>query len=103
MPIEGFVHISQLGWGYYDYDPAKQTMTSYEEMTEVRIGDRVTVKLESVDLESRRINFMLQSNHNRRRPSGGGGSRRARGRSGGFDGWYGAPNYFEDDDDEDWD
>ena len=46
MPIEGFVHISQLGWGYFVYDPAKQTMTSHEEMTEIRLGDQLTVRLE---------------------------------------------------------
>ena len=76
MPIEGFVHISQLGWGYFVYDPAKQTMTSHEEMTEIRLGDQLTVRLEDVDLKERRINFTLLSNQSRRHPAKGGGRRR---------------------------
>ena len=76
MPIEGFVHISQLGWGYFVYDPAKQTMTSHEEMTEIRLEDRLTVRLEDVDLKERRINFTLLSNQSRRHPAKGGGRRR---------------------------
>lgn len=59
------MHISQLGWGYFVYDPAKQTMTSHEEMTEIRLGDRLTVRLEDVDLKERRINFTLLSNQSR--------------------------------------
>ena len=76
MPIEGFVHISQLGWGYFVYDPAKQTMTSHEEMTEIRLGDQLTVRLKDVDLKERRINFTLLSNQSRRHPAKGGGRRR---------------------------
>lgn len=65
MPIEGFVHISNLGWGYYEFDEKAMTMTSYEEMSQVLIGDRVVVKLDSVDLSTRRINFSLSSNLSR--------------------------------------
>lgn len=71
MPIEGFVHISNLGWGYYDFDEKVMTMTSYDEMAQVRLGDRVTVKLDGVELETRRINFRLVSNASRHVVKGG--------------------------------
>lgn len=71
MPIEGFVHISNLGWGYYDYDESQMTMTSYDEMTQVRIGDRVVVRLDAVELETRRINFQLVTNSSRHVVKGG--------------------------------
>lgn len=94
MPVEGFVHISKLGWGYYDYDPALQKMTSYDEMVEVRLGDRVHVRLLSVELDSRRINFMLESSYARHTIKGTGGGRRRRGSYWSYDG-------FDDEDDED--
>ena len=71
MPIEGFVHISNLGWGYYDYDESQMTMTSYDEMTQVRIGDHVVVRLDAVELETRRINFQLVTNSSRHVVKGG--------------------------------
>lgn len=71
MPVEGFVHISNLGWGYYDYDESQMTMTSYDEMTQVRIGDRVVVRLDAVELETRRINFQLVTNSSRHVVKGG--------------------------------
>ena len=48
-------------------------MTSHEEMTEIRLGDQLTVRLEDVDLKERRINFTLLSNQSRRHPAKGGG------------------------------
>ena len=48
----------------------------HEEMTEIRLGDQLTVRLEDVDLKERRINFTLLSNQNRRHPAKGGGHRR---------------------------
>ena len=48
-------------------------MTSREEMTQVRVGDRVIVRLEEVDLENRRMSFVLESNLERRLIKGGKG------------------------------
>lgn len=66
IAVEGFIHISNLGWGYYEFDESELTMTSREEMTQVRVGDRVVVRLEEVDLDNRRMSFVLESNHERR-------------------------------------
>lgn len=78
IAVEGFIHISKLGWGYYEFDEKNLTMTSREEMSQVRVGDRVVVSLEEVDLESRRMSFVLESNLERRLIKGGkGGETRA--------------------------
>ena len=107
IAVEGFIHISNLGWGYYEFDEKNLTMTSREEMTQVRVGDRVIVQLEDVDLENRRMSFLLESNLERRVIKGGRGGCRRSSRKGSRQGWR--PNWDsmdflsdDDDDDEDW-
>lgn len=103
--IEGFIHISNLGWGYYEFDEKALTMTSREEMAQVRVGDRVIVTLEEVDLENRRMSFILDSNLERHVIKGGKGGSRRGGRRGSCQGWrsygYDFETDFIDDDDED--
>ena len=113
IAVEGFVHISNLGWGYYEFDEKNLTMTSREEMTQVRVGDRVIVRLEEVDLENRRMSFVLESNLERRLIKGGkGGSRRSSRRGSRSYGRKFDPfdiddddfdELFGEDDDDDWD
>lgn len=67
IAIEGFVHISRLGWGYWEFDEKHLTMESAEQMERYRIGDDLTVALEEVDLENRRISFTVVSHGNRPR------------------------------------
>ena len=101
MPIEGFIHISELGWGYYEYDENAKKMTSYDEMTEVRLGDRLSVRLNSVELEERRINFSLVSSYSRHTVKGGKRGSRGRRRFN-YDGFGFFPEDdvdFDDDDD----
>lgn len=71
LNVEGFVHVSELGWGYYEYDEATQTLTSDEEHRTYRIGDHVHVSLAEVDLDNRRMSFHLQYSESRRRPRSG--------------------------------
>lgn len=101
MPIEGFIHISELGWGYYEYDENAKKMTSYDEMTEVRLGDRLSVRLNSVELEERRINFSLVSSYSRHTVKGRKRGSRGRRRFN-YDGFGFFPEDdvdFDDDDD----
>ncbi|EJX02672.1 ribonuclease R [gut metagenome] len=63
--IEGFIHISQLGWGYWEFDEKHLLMKSNEEMEQYRIGDTLKVMLDEVDLENRRLSFIVVS-HGRR-------------------------------------
>lgn len=81
MPIDGFVHISNLGRGFYVYDEAAQTMSSDETGHVVKVGQTVEVMLLDVNLNERRINFKLKS-----RWDNVGGPQRG-GRRGSRDGW----------------
>ena len=67
IAIEGFVHVSRLGWGYWEFDEQTLTMESSEEMQQYRIGDTVTVTLDEVDLENRRLSFAVVSHGTRSR------------------------------------
>ena len=79
----------------------------------VRVGDRVIVRLEEVDLENRRMSFVLESNLERRLIKGGkGGSRRSSRRGSRLYGRKFDPFDIDDDDfdelfgqegDDDWD
>ena len=100
MPVDGFVHVSRLGWGYYEYDEKTQQMVSYDEMKKYCIGDRVRVRLESVELEERRINFEMISNYARHRMDRGSGRSGGRGR-GRQPYWRGDDWRIEGDDDDD--
>ena len=101
MPIEGFVHISNLGWGYYEYDESEMTMTSYESMSQVKIGDRVRVRIETIDMRERRISFVLESNLTRHVIKGQGRSRRRRWDRYDFDDFDDFDDDIEDSDEDD--
>ncbi|MDU5053296.1 MAG: VacB/RNase II family 3'-5' exoribonuclease [Sutterella wadsworthensis] len=58
LMVEGFVHVSNLGWGYFDFDASRQLFYSYDEMLSYQVGDRVKVERPDVELESRHITFM---------------------------------------------
>ena len=62
-------------------------MTSREEMAQVRVGDRVIVRLEDVDLENRRMSFVLDTNLERHVIKGAKKGRRSSGRRGSRQGW----------------
>ena len=55
--IEGFIHISRIGTDYYLYDEATGTLTGEESHKRYRIGDKISVRLYSVDEASRNIEF----------------------------------------------
>ena len=101
MPIEGFVHISNLGWGYYEYDESEMTMPSYESMSQVKIGDRVRVRIETIDMRERRISFVLESNLTRHVIKGQGRSRRRRWDRYDFDDFDDFDDDIEDSDEDD--
>ncbi len=63
--VEGLVHVSELGADYFHFDPAKHQMLGERSGQRYRLGDRVRVKVVRVDMESTRIDFVLDS------PAGG--------------------------------
>ncbi len=59
--IEGLIHVSELGTDYFHFDPAKHQMLGERTGKRYRLGDRVRVKVVRVDMESTKIDFVLES------------------------------------------
>ena len=57
--IEGLVHVSELGTDYFHFEPTKHQMLGERTGKRYRLGDRVRVKVVRVDMESAKIDFVL--------------------------------------------
>ncbi|MGK7313495.1 MAG: ribonuclease R [Candidatus Longimicrobiales bacterium M2_2A_002] len=57
--VEGLVHVSSLGDDYYVFLEDKFALVGEHTSKQYRLGDRVTVQVASVDLEERKIDFVL--------------------------------------------
>nr|MDA8107820.1 ribonuclease R [Betaproteobacteria bacterium] len=57
--VDGLVHISELGRDYFQFDPARHRLIGERTGKRYRLADRVRVKLVRVDLEQRKIDFVL--------------------------------------------
>jgi ribonuclease R len=59
--VEGLVHITELGQDYFHFDAGKHWLLGERTGQRFRLGDRVCVKVVRVDVESRRIDFALET------------------------------------------
>jgi ribonuclease R len=57
--IDGLVHITALDSDYYRYDEVKQHLIGERLGTVYRLGDQLEVKVASVNLDERKIDFIL--------------------------------------------
>ncbi|UDW83058.1 ribonuclease R [Pasteurella canis] len=57
--IDGLVHISTLDNDYYQFDLSKQRLIGENSGMIYRLGDKVRIKVESVSLEQRQVDFSL--------------------------------------------
>ena len=57
--VEGLVHISELGADYFHFDAAKHQLLGERTGKRFRLGDRIPVKLVRVDLETAKMDFVL--------------------------------------------
>ncbi|MBC7755571.1 MAG: ribonuclease R [Bdellovibrio sp.] len=57
--VEGLVHVTELGNDYFNYDKARHEMLGERTGARFRLGDRLTVKVARVDLETAKIDFTL--------------------------------------------
>ncbi|MEI6860329.1 MAG: ribonuclease R [Shewanella sp.] len=70
--IDGLVHISSLGSDYYQYDNMRQRLVGESSGQVYQIGDKVTVKVASVNLDDRQIDLMMAGEEGKsKRPSRG--------------------------------
>ena len=58
--VEGLVHVSDLGSDYFHFDAARHQLVGERTAKRYRLGDRVKVRLVRVDIESSKIDFVLE-------------------------------------------
>lgn len=57
--VEGLLHVTELGNDYFNYDKARHAMVGERTGVRYRLGDRLRVKVSRVDLETAKIDFVL--------------------------------------------
>jgi len=57
--VEGLLHVTELGNDYFAFDKARHEMLGERTGVRFRLGDRLTVKVARVDLETSKIDFTL--------------------------------------------
>ena len=55
--VEGLVHVSALGSDYFHFDPVRHRLSGERSRRSFRLGDRMRVRVSSVDLDERRVDF----------------------------------------------
>lgn len=58
--VEGLVHVSSLGNDYYEFYEEQYALIGERTKTQYRLGDRVRVQVSAVNLEERKIDFVVQ-------------------------------------------
>ena len=64
--VEGLVHVSDLGSDYFHFDAAKHQLMGERTAKRYRLGDRVVVRVARVDIESSKIDFVLNDSTSQR-------------------------------------
>lgn len=62
--VEGLVHISTLSDDYYQFDPIHVTLEGELTGNRYRLGDSVSIIVSRVDIDERKIDFVLEQNKN---------------------------------------
>ena len=57
--VEGLVHVTSLKNDYYTFDAVKHRLVGERSGMSYRLGDPITVIVARVDLDSRKIDFVL--------------------------------------------
>ncbi|MDZ7643901.1 MAG: ribonuclease R [Woeseiaceae bacterium] len=57
LQIDGLVHVTSLKNDYYQFDPARLELVGERGGLRFRLGDEMTVQVQRVDLDTRRIDF----------------------------------------------
>ena len=64
MYVEGLVHISTLSDDYYQFDSTRMLLEGELSGTKYRLGDSVDIIVTRVDIDERKIDFVLEQNKN---------------------------------------
>ena len=69
--VEGLVHVSTLGSDYFHFDPIRHRLSGERSRRAFRLADRMRVRVASVDLDERRVEFEPVGREFARRPESG--------------------------------
>jgi ribonuclease R len=61
LNIDGLVHVTELGNDYYHFDAARHALIGERSGQQYRLADRIRVKVARVDLETTKIDFVLDA------------------------------------------
>lgn len=62
--VEGLLHVTELGNDYFHFDKARHEMAGERTGVRYQLGDRLTIKVARVDLETTKIDFTLVNKNN---------------------------------------
>jgi ribonuclease R len=80
--VEGLIHVTALTSDYYHFDPMHHRLTGEHSGKRFRLGDPITVIVARVDLDERKIDFILPgSDKDKGRGNGKANRRKSRNRS----------------------
>jgi ribonuclease R len=65
LHIEGLVHITSLGRDYYHYDDVRMCLTGENTGVKYRVGDVVEIKVAAVNLDDKKIDLVLSTEHSK--------------------------------------
>lgn len=57
--VEGLLHVTELGNDYFNFDNVRHEMAGERTGVRYRLGDRLRIKVARVDMETSKIDFML--------------------------------------------
>ncbi|MAH61500.1 MAG: ribonuclease R [Legionellales bacterium] len=60
LGIDGLIHVSNLPQDYYDYEESTQQLKGRYTHSIYSLGDLIKIKVDHVDLESRKVDFQLE-------------------------------------------
>ncbi|CAA6821578.1 MAG: 3'-to-5' exoribonuclease RNase R [uncultured Thiotrichaceae bacterium] len=84
--VEGLVHVTALKSDYYHFDPVKHEMAGERSGKKFRLGDRIQILVARVDIDERKIDFVLPGSENSddnrppKKSSGKGGGKKPQGK-----------------------
>jgi len=64
--IEGLVHVTALANDYYHFDAARHQLVGENSNTRYRVGDSINILVAQVNLDERKVDFVLPSTKNNR-------------------------------------
>ena len=67
--VEGMIHVSELGQGYFEFDERHMTLAAHRTGERVRLGDTMRVRVEGVQPEEGKIDFIRVSDEGDRAAS----------------------------------